>query len=127
VKYTCDESSVIDERGNATNRNAAQQLGLTVAPATLSNDTLHVTMDVSGALREGIQGYSVDSIVKATYECLLLNARKSREGYSYEHGERVTANFVRVTLTGSDAYRSIGKTYSFEKDLSDLPRQRVFY
>ena len=131
-----EPSCVCDGLGNSINRNAASFLGITAgydsrhgATGRLLGDTLHVFMDLSGLRPAGpdLQGFSVDAVIRATVECILVTAYDCRFGYSEQYsGEYDEARYVWLEVRGSDEYSQLGGVFSF-KELGPLPRNRLFY
>ena len=134
-----EPSCVCDERGESINRNAASFLGIKArydgyhaATSMLLGDTLHVYMDLSKLkpltedLERQLNGWSVDAVVKATAECILLTAYDCRFGIADPgSGRRVETKYIWLEVQGSAEYMHLGGVFSLE-ELGPLPRRRLF-
>jgi hypothetical protein len=132
-------SCVCNDQGKSVNLNAASFLGIKAgydsyhgATSMLHGDTLHVYMDLSGLkplteeLQHQLRGWSVDAVVKATAECILLTAYDCRFGIAgHGTGRRVEAKYIRLDVFGADKYAHLAGVFSFE-ELGRLPRKRLF-
>ena len=135
VYLTGTPSCVCNDQGKSVNRNAASFLGIEAgydpyhgATSKLHGDTLHVFMDLSDLQPAGpeLDGFSVDAVVEATVECILVTAYDCRFGIEGGGtGKWVEAKYVWLEVRGSDEYCHLGGVFSFEK-LGPLPRHRLF-
>jgi hypothetical protein len=143
ICFTGKRNCVCDEySGKAVNLNAANILGITATVDSfhmktngLLGDTLHAIIDlshmkpVSDSLTNQLAGFSVDTVVRATVESVLLTAYNHRTGISpvgQPSGVEVEAKYVWLEIRGSAKYDSLAGVFSFES-LGRLPRQRQFF
>ena len=103
----------IEREGDArpSNRNAAALYGIAVRTNTKSKwkdwprefaDTLGVVMDLSGiGQRDSSKLVSEEQVVKATVECILTNASRSRPAIK----------FIALEVLGAHKFRSLSKVY----------------
>jgi hypothetical protein len=125
-------SCVLDNSGESENRNVANLFRITTKTddywENKLGDTMRVYIDftrfVSDSTTRG--GYSSDAVAKATFECLLLNASRDRTGFDYDKREEVTASYLDVRVIGSEKFKAWEHVYSFEDDLADVPRTKLF-
>jgi hypothetical protein len=121
------------------NLNAASLLGITATIDSihgltnqLLGDTLHAIIDLSGLkpmteeLEHQLFGWSVDAVVKATVESVLLTAYNHRTGISHSGTGLVEANYLWLEIRGSADYHDLAQVYSFDA-LGRLPRRRKFW
>jgi hypothetical protein len=134
-----EPSCVCNDQGKSVNLNAASFLGIKAgydachgATSMLLGDTLRVYMDLSGLkpltdeLEHQLRGWSVDSAVKATVECILLTAYDCRFGIAGPGTrDRIEAKYIRLDVLGADTYAHLWGVFSFE-ELGPLPRNRRF-
>lgn len=139
VRLVGEPSCVCNDQAESVNLNAASFLGIEAgydsyhaATSMLHGDTLHVYIDLSGLtplteeLEHQLRGWSVDTVVKATVECILLTAYDCRLGIAgHGTGRRVEAKYIRLDVLGADKYLHLGGVFSFE-ELGPLPRRRLF-
>jgi hypothetical protein len=126
---------VCDENGRSLNLNAANILGIKAGydpyhaeTSKLHGDTLHVFLDLSGLPPDTteLEGYSIDTIIRATVECVLVTAYDSRTAIAdADTFALVEAKHVWLEVRGSDRYAALGGVFSFA-DLGQLPRERLF-
>jgi hypothetical protein len=135
VPFTCQPNCVFTEYRDCRSRNAADVLGLKAGlvgirhtrEETLYGDTLKVFLDLSEVdLKKKVHGWSADTVIRATMECVLINAVQSREAYDRNSKSRVEARYLEVRVRGSKKYADLGGVYDIDKDLTDLPRRRLF-
>ena len=128
--------------GRSVNINAANILGITATVDTfhmktngLLGDTLHAIIDLSDmkpmsdSLGDQLGVYSVDPVVRATVECVLLTAYNHRSGLTgpvHTPTGEVEAKYIWLEIRGSAEYDSLAGVFSFES-LGRLPRQRHFF
>jgi hypothetical protein len=128
--------------GASRNLNAANLLGIKMdidpfhkATSRLIGDTLHVTMDLSSLnlspeeSRYPFHGRSVDAVIKATVECILLTASWNRTGIDDPENPGLPgaceAKYIWVDVKGPKKYAIFGGVFSFA-GLGTLPRERIF-
>jgi hypothetical protein len=129
-----EPSCVCDGQGKSVNRNAASFLGIKAgydpyhaATSKLHGDTLHVFMDLSELRPAGpeLDGFSVDAVVKATVQSILLTAYECRAAISEPDTGLVDAKYVWLEIRGSDEYSGLGGVFTFDK-LAPTFRKRLF-
>lgn len=121
VFMTCSKNQVRHE-SEVGNLNIASLLGLRFAgyvnPADqdgLFGDTLVVTLDASAAdTLDRFMGTRADSVVVATFECVLANCKRSSP-----------ANYLRFSVIGARRFGYLDGTYKLVA-YPVLPRRRYF-
>jgi len=123
------------EHHGCVNWNAANLLGLKAGchPAhfdadTLFGDTLKVYLDLSGVdFEKKTEGFTADAVVRATVQCVLINALASREAYHRVLRGAVKAKHIQLEVRGCEKYASLGGVWDCDKDLANLPRKARFF
>jgi hypothetical protein len=102
VGWTCRDNAIKSRDGETHNFNVANAIGLSVQvrrnrenyPLGLYGDTLRVVLDLS-ALPDTTRfwGHPLNSIVKATFECILANGRRAPG-----------AKYLDISLIGGGEY-----------------------
>lgn len=129
VRLTTAANSILTDRG-AQNLNVANTLGIKTSlggplsadpskPQGLRGDTLDVILSVpESPPARGSTQKSMDAVVGATLECVLMNARRYWPRLRY----------VSVLVNGNDAYAKLSGPYSLEsietQSTPRLPQER---
>jgi hypothetical protein len=123
LSYTCAPNAVLGELKTPGNCNIASVSRIRIAmslnreknPPGLYGDTVRVSFDLS-ELPDTVRlwGEPVDTVVAATYECLLANASRVRG-----------AMWVEVRVVGPARFARYGGVYRLA-DFPVLPRRRYF-
>lgn len=122
LSYTCAPNAIVGELKSATNCNVASASGIRIAMIPdgkswpgLFGDTVRVSFDLRDLPDTArIWGEPVDTVVAATYECLLANAARTRG-----------ARWVDVRVVGPPRFLSYRGVYPLAK-LPAIPRRRYF-
>jgi len=121
------------------NINAANIVGITatvdsfhIKTSRLLGDTLHTIVDLShmkpttDSLTAKLFGWSVDAVVKATVESVLLTAYNHRKGVTDPDTGLVEAKYLWLEIRGPAEYDSLGGVFRFDA-FRHLPRHRQFF
>ena len=116
-----------DQIGGFENLNAASIVGITATvdsfhmkTNSLFGDTLHAIIDLSGLkaytpeVRRQLGGWSIEAVVRATVEAVLLNAYNDPWGIPEPDTGLVKAKHVWVEIRGSAEYDSLSGVFSLE-------------
>jgi len=133
VKFVAEPSFVRHEGhpDPAENLNAANFLGIRTdidpfhgRTSRLLGDTLHVVIDLTAVpsmteeLRRQLHGWSIDDVIKATAESVLLTAYWHRRGISAPDSvggsHSVYAKHVWLEIHGPEQYLSLGGVFSID-------------
>lgn len=96
------DSRIMDQHGAPVSRNLAYLTGVQVrTEPRLLGDTLRVYLDLRNfKVDEAAVCCSDSSVIRAIYDCLLINAYNSRQEYVWEVGESRSAEVIDVRVLG---------------------------